>query len=1046
ATVTANAFGFELAVTPTLSADKEKLVGAVASVSSKTTTEGGVTTVNTIGTLRASLVEISEETTVISVPDDDYLQAVDYIQPILNLVNDISAAKTVKLDLSAAITLSESDITVTCDDITISIEDSVSVSATLDIGNDVAIEVVYKNDVIYLRLANLVDGVVDSDHNIAVSLDMTTDLIRLNDVLSQYLPEYLSDELSKILASSDGDEDAPSAFDKLGLIINGFKAMADTPTVDSILNGLFAPLSAIYDHSAVYYMLDMVSLKGVGGEAVVSANILGLTLNLTPTLSEDRTELLGATASISSDKGQVGAIDVSFSEISEASTIIALPSDEYVPLIEYVELINNLINTFTTATGESVDDVLGGSKPNEDKTYTFEIPELTSPIVYKEKALDENGNVLRNPDGTAQVSNTITISSTGQSLLRGKIAVPAKDSAVDSHGIADTKAKIEIEAHVKLSISKLKDTYGDITLDLYIINGEAYLKYVEGKSGYGETVSIDYDSVMQILASVMNIVGVDSEIVNSVFGSYNQDIDTSMFKSLKIAGFDGIQKTASELAAAVESIKTALGELKTAWSIVKNCLSIDELGTKLDELSFHFDAAMDAVKSISFGETKPADTDLFKKIIGGIKLGVTEAIDGEKTLYADVDNSITVDEAFEFGASPTARVSVTETTDREKNIIKGIRIENLDVKTALLDGGITFKAGDEVDDFTVTLPDGLLDRGNEKHTYSDLSNIKYLLYDIMNTANLMEFDISGVNTSDVINVKMKLIGLDMINFDIHYNVKVKIFTKDELKAIGLPVKESDPEIKTMAYVELYYKNCKFATSSLIPDCTTKLYFFDDMLYVDGVRMYLETTTGLFGIKTTTQKSERVLCKYTTEQFGYMVSNDIGKFLEEFLFYLVPLTKRVSSILTVDIQQIIIDNVTKESKTDLSNKTIAKVFKGYSYNAETGKHDLTIGLKELAGNSALGDLNVSFTGANDGDNNLLDNYLQSAYIGTNIGVTGVAVELKLNATLRNVGVVSDGGVDKIRSTWTDGNERAFLNNCITQIIPNTAWVDIWAGVA
>lgn len=1071
-------------------------------------------------------VTVANESSYIT-PDD----LLAYAAPIKALISEVKGAQAIELGLSVSIALGDTDINVTCDNLTIAFEENgnIAVSGMLYVLDDVAIELVYKSNVLYLRMGNIVSGAIDSEHNVAVSFDTTTDLKTLNNILSEYLPKYLSDELAKMLApngntednennadgeSSDGDDigddnnsdNGTSAISKLGLIIQKFKTIAEDSSAETIVNSLFGELGTLYKNSAAYYLLDMIGMKKCDGELTLTVNVLGAELAITPTLNADKTKLAGAVASISTSKTSEGGVisvdTIGTLRLDKINTLndpenpvtISAPDGDFVPLIEYVQLISNALNTFTTATGYDVGDILGDEDEATDKTITFEIPAIDSPIVYQEKATDADGNILTNDDGTAKISNTITISSRNDkdgnplSLLKGKIFIPADENE---------QTDVQLEAHVKLSISKLKDTYGDIALDLYVVDKTAYLKYIEG-NGHSETVSIDYDSVMEILASVMNIVGLGGDefkdeegntLVDRIFGDYNQAIDATVFESMKIAGFSDIQKMVANIAAAVENIETAFDSLKAAWKVVTSSKTVEELGERLDELSAHFDQAIAALKGIKLGDGEVnIDNDLMKRVLGGIKLGVDNSVDGEKTLYADVNNSLTVGDAPAANGSKYARVSVTQTTNREKNVIKGIRIKDLDVNTSIIDAGITFIAGDPV---TITLPDDpknpkdpnadakhpvdptdpanidymfASDKTNYKYTYSDLSNIKHLLYDVMNTANLLEFEIGDKTSTkeDYIQVSLNLIKIINVNINIAYSVKVEIIPQD------------DGKFKTAAIVDLVFKDISMG---VIPDCNTRLIFYDDMFYVEGVAWRQERIKKL-GTWRYHAYTEPISAVYTLNEFTGMISDDMEKFLYDFLFYLIPLKIDFAAVpvpfdspwtsIGTNLQKTIVDNVKGDgSSTNKATPTIATVFKGYSYGVDEAsdanntdrQHRATIGLKELTGNSSFGDVKLSITGKNDvsnntdntdnttdSDDNLLDNYISNLYVDANlVEITAVSVTIKLNATLRNVDdkYTDENGVTRIKSIGLTptviGNKSYSVSEMTTDYVNTVAWL-------
>ncbi|MDE6401058.1 MAG: hypothetical protein K2L54_00420, partial [Clostridiales bacterium] len=389
----------------------------------------------------------------------------------------------------------------------------------------------------------------------------------------------------------------------------------------------------------------------------------------------------------------------------------------------------------------------------------------------------------------------------------------------------------------------------------------------------------------------------------------------------------------------------------------------------------------------------------------------------------------TVEIEIATGTSGTSYVTVTQSN----NTIDIIQVRGLDVNTAKLkEFTANFTAGEDI---TVALPSDY-NTSKSNADYSDFANIKHLLFDVMNTANLMEFEAGDVNNAtndNKINITLKLGIIDAFNINVKYNVKVKIIDQGE---------NANPRYKTAAVVELIFSGCKALGAQAIYDCTTRLYFYDNIIYIQGVQWYEEPYKNWLGQTKYEWKRRDVTVKYTLDELSAIMANGNSgteKFMYEFLFLLMPLSRNFTFV-SVDLQKEIV-KAALEMVTDDKNRTFAKVFKGYSYT--DGKHDMTIGLKELVGVSAFNDLNLSITGANDGDDNILDNYVSNLHIDTSfIGM----VTLSLDAKLNNANVYTDAdGVNKLHSggltNTTDGYD---INGIIDTVIPSTAWDSIWAA--
>lgn len=976
----------------------------------------------TDGTTFAARLEIqSKNAQQVSVNGNGYIalaDLVDYALPVMSLVNTATTAESLSLGINAYV--------LTDDNKRLSITgkaeidfNPLSVRASIELLGD-KIDITYVGGTLYIKL-----GTIELKFALDGS-DGANDIARIHAILAEHLPAYLSEELAILL----GLEEGLSSLSDIGLIIDRFSSLGSADTIESKAALLFGKLHD-YDGapSAVKALADMLQLYMKGKTPVIGFEAAeNLTVTIAPFLSADKTALseLVIETEIS---GMAVHAAIGTPTFSDTAFGITAPENNgnYVSLLDYIELINNIVHTFTTT--------------DNDGNITFEIDKFD--FNYKEK-----DTVVQNADGTSTTVAGKTISATA--VKNGETALPVLK------GIFAKNAKggydVNLEAHVKLS--GISENTGDITLALYVLTNYtdassgklydkvAFLSYTESKTGYGENVSIDYGSVMQILASVLKILGVNDVTIDTIIpAEYRVEIDSEIFRSMEIVGMDGVRDTINNLVALLINAKAALGDLGEAWNLVKapDAMADATREQKIDALL----GSMEQIKALlkqaaaRFGKTETTQNpdkteiteitvDKFSDIVNGIALTSENG-----KLGATVSNKLTTD------GNGVAKILVSQDVNAHgKGILDGFTVSNLDVNTAVIDNiDVSFTAGGNV----VIAPDiSALENvtdGKDKTTYSDFSNVKHLLFDVLNTANLMEFAIGGVDTSDTITLNLHLGSLNLADVPIHYDVKVKLFDKAERVALGLLSPEqaqnkNEPQFKTAAFVELKFKDCTAFGMQVVGDLSTRLYFYDDILYLDGVKSWASKELsygGFLGIgatKKTFFECERVYVKYTVEQFMKMMSSDMEKFMYEFLFYLVPLSRDLS-VAHLDIQKIIADAVKpKEGETTTATPTIATVFKGYHY--ADGAHTLTIGLNELAGNSSLSDVTVSFVGANNDNGNLLDNYVSSAAISTSFA--GVA-DLSLNATLRNAKV--DESTQTLVSTGLGGvtvyNDHWYLEN-------------------
>ncbi|MDE5593530.1 MAG: hypothetical protein K2I75_06325, partial [Clostridiales bacterium] len=969
-------------------------------------------------------------------PDGEYVavsEFIPYISPIKALMDSATSANTITVDLSdMVIEVMGKQMTVS-GKIDLSLN-PVNVRAVLTLFADsdadkIDLAVVYADSVLYINIGR-----------ISLKFDIQNDMSKLNEAIAPYLPK----SLKKL-----GDLGALSP---IFAIINDIGKITKAQNAAEIVGILFDSDNA-YNKSMIQIVADMIRLfkRGTDGEIAVGVNVMeapfDVTLNVQPVIAGGYLDFkLGATVS----NLLVVNLTAKLSFADNQFTVSAPEdADGYTPVVDFVTTVINGVNTLTAKVPDEVTTNADGNVTTVSQT-AFEVDsfEFDYDIFKTVTEIDENGETVEVKDeaGRAEIAKdeagnkikekTIQLSNIdGQKALRFGLTTTKVKGA---DGKETKSTKLAIEAHIRIGIiggDGNAQTGFPIELDLYVQpldtaeKGLAYLYYREA-NGYGEKISIDYVSVLQMATAVLEILNADGDIIDDLLSDYKLNIDTSVFEFMSIAGLDTATQMINNLIIAIDEAKLALSDAKAAWNRIQDAEDLDALiyealndTTKDGEnatVKAYLDGAISHLKAaIALFKTEDDETeeDEGETQLNGALVGKVV-----NSVYFNSANSVLsayVDNAVATGTEGWAVVSVTSANDKVNNI--GVR--NLDVNTAKLN---TFNMGfAPTQSVTVTVPDDYKSEvtDNDKIRYADLANLKHLIFDVMNTANMLEFDIGGLETNDVINVKLSLAGLDVVDIDIHYNVKVKII-QDGTDKNGRPI------LKTAAIVELTFKNCKALSATVVPDCTTRLYFYDDVLYVQGVNYtssdsrerVVGTVTdvycdakGLFGKKElrypkinsteyvhdTSNNLEYVETMYTVDELFWMISNDMGRFMNEFLFYLVPLSRNFT-LAGIDLQAKIVEAMSGTGNEAVNaQNTIAQIIKQYTY--DNGNHTLRVGLKELAGSSALSDLTVKITGANDGDDNtaknVLNNYISKLHVETNI--QNNLVQVKLDATLNNV---------------------------------------------
>ncbi len=1007
------------------------------------------------GAFSGSVALESTEAQAISV-SGDYIDAglfTKYVRPLAKTVSGALGAKYISLDINALINI-DSDSpkhTKAVGRVNIELPDktqnkTLGVSASINLfagsAESIALGVIFKDGMLYLDI-----GGIKLSLNVKERIKGSDGVVRENDLDGIYkilsernlIPKYLLDELGMMLGAVEGT----SAFDSIGLIIDRFTEISQADGVGSVIDLLFSEVGNMGSNgksdSAVKAILGMIGIGSMKNE-LTDEDMLVLNLDLMniihvsviPTLTEsesDGAKKLGD-IELRTNIGSVGiyASAGGFSFSSEGTPINAPTSDGgngYVSLVEFVKTIDSLIGTFTTKFKPTA-DALGD--------ITFEINDLnfTYDATYGGTKTPKEGETLdkitvtnaKNDDGSDFVRNS---DGSKQSALKGRLVAYKKAGG-------KTGYRVNLEAHIGLDISSMSAGTGILRIDLYLIDdgnnpATAYLKYYETKTGFGENATIDFKSVLQMVAAAMDIVGAH-EAAESLLSDYRLTTDTSVFDSMKIQGFEPIKNMLIDLANKVDCAKYAVKYGKKALDIVMNAGSINNLRAGIPDIKTYVGVAVDSLKgklpkedekgnliiepkkpetkptqdTATYTAPLPSGTMIDGTQIAGILKGIALGADNTH-VWANIDNALTV-KGSKLGK---AKVAVTQSG----GMIDSVKVENLDGKNALVTADVKFVSGKEV---TVATPD--VTTVNEKTGYSDLSQIKHLIFDVMNTANLKEFEI-GDGDNDAIDFTLKIGEWELKDVKIKYKVQVKLFDKQERKTLfNEPEKDEkgnpQPEYKTAAYVELTIPYTSVAID-ILGGVYTRLYFFDGYVYVDGVRQWTKHDVKIKWNKTEHYfTAERAYIKYTVDEFMGLFNKkdangnaDMHDFMYNFLYLMVPFTTQEIDLLFVkiDVREEIAKAMTSEAKPPEDPATLGSILQEYKYVTDenkVGKHTLKIGLAELAQNKSLSTLTVELEGANDGNDDtttgVKDNYVKTANISTSFA--GIA-NLSVAATLCNV---------------------------------------------
>lgn len=1010
--------------------------------------KGGTLSSVTIPKLSVAGEEISVGVTVspdevkdVAVPSDCIAlgSLIKYISPVLDMMAGVKTASAVTLDIDTTLTVfgKYMDVTgtVLIDFEPIAVRADLTLFARTD--NELALTLVYKKGILYVSVGKM-----------KVSFDTANDPNKLIAALAPYIPALGSLDMS--------------AFGGIGGLLGNVGKLTAATSPREIAGILFEKSGAL-GKSTLKQTADMIRLFMRKGESDITAEValldipFDLTVNVTPVVRETGALGVKLDTNIMSVLGVRLTADFVFR--STASNIKA-PTDsaDYVPLVTFVTTVIDAVNTLTA---EIPDKTVTAEDGTTTVTHerSFAVSEFSFDYDVFRVKTDEKGNevvdkttgqkvIELDASGKKLVDRHITVVNNGGAALRFSYAT---DTVTSPDGETTVKKRLGIEAHLKIGIENYNDESKaletkigfPINIDLYVAptsdhpEGLAYVVYTE-ESGYAEKISIDYNSVMELVAAVMDILDANDSLLEELLGKYRLPIDTTVFDSMDIAGLAKVRTLINNVVAAIGEAKLGLADIMKVWNAISSAPNIDSivnafiaegeqsLRASLDSAIAHIKAAIGFFKTTgNDGESAAADEDnaingaLFDKVVNAVGFFAssteTDGVTGS-VLGAILDNE------YATGTKGETDISVYGSENKIDRIsinTDGKR-DGLDANTARVNlFDMKFTTGQSV---SVVIPDGynVGDDKDYKAPYSDLSKIKHLIFDVMNTANMLEFDIGGIDTTDSITLNMHIGDWSLEKINIKFRVMVKL----------IPVTTNGVKsYKTFASVELRIPHSSFLSFDILPECVTRLYFYDNVLYISGVKDWnvheekvYYTGKGLFGNKKYDKADvtsiEYVECAYTVDEFVYMMSHDITSFLDEFLYYLLPITKQSFGIgdLSLNIRGEIAKSATTPSTGANPLGTLARIFKKYTYNG--GTHNFIIGLGELANaTSMLSDLSIDITGANDGDDNIYDNYISSLKVTTDLVSI---IHLEMTAAVRNAAVSDKYYADQAMTTPSDGN--------------------------
>ncbi len=313
----------------------------------------------------------------------------------------------------------------------------------------------------------------------------------------------------------------------------------------------------------------------------------------------------------------------------------------------------------------------------------------------------------------------------------------------------------------------------------------------------------------------------------------------------------------------------------------------------------------------------------------------------------------------------TAEISLKHS----ETLLSSLNVTNLAVN------GSTIALSVELNDATdMTLPKS---SDTDFDGAMDFDSLYDLIASVINTANARTFPISG---------QIALSGI--ASATIYFDLNVAIVDNPNYDPTA-----NNPEPKTKVLVGLKtYSN--LSTVSLAGIAIDKA---DSYLYFDGENIYVQRDD---------YKSSWFKWVYSSSKYCKLTTEEFGKYAMDVIFDIIPLSNTVKNQISTD-------------GSNGGTMNYANILTAFSKSGDTTS--LTVNLKELAGSSALGNLDVNLTEKS------VDEKTYVHKVDGNTSIAAGIIKAKFNATLKNVDESNlTRGLDDIAFGYLNGSAQSAVS--------------------
>lgn len=529
------------------------------------------------------------------------------------------------------------------------------------------------------------------------------------------------------------------------------------------------------------------------------------------------------------------------------------------------------------------------------------------------------------------------------------------------------------------------------------------------KPANGTKIKISYEELMTILGYAKKILNLQGTVLDDLTADYYEDIDTTIFDSMKIQGLDSLKNQLVDILGKVESVvdlltgKTVCDEktnVKTTYpslpASVESLLKAPSLSAAKTDIA----NITGLIKACGFGKEQ-SDADVFDTVTNAIKTvaSLTLTFDNEQGLLTvNIPNPAQVDK--DGNVTVPEKPDTVITLAHDETSLTRLGIDKLDTSALGLDGGIALKVTGGVYDketldedgkpipyaVTVTPPADAAtfsdapQKAEEYRTrYNDLGSIATLFKDLINTANLKKFHIGG-NGTDYGSIQVKVLG---------YTITIPFVVKVDF--IG-----NDPVV----FVELNLQKVGLIGGAVVDKVISRLFFYQD-------KFLLSRTYPISGL-TEAELKRHTKTEYVTATTEQLLKKDettgdldINNLLK-YVYFLVPLGSLVRSP---------IDEAVAGSDDGQVFMNPSQVLNYYTYANNSYKLGLDVG--ELAKNDSLGNLDLTLSTKKDAKGTALLDSIHAA-----INLVSV-VDISIDGVLVNPG--ADVG-NASYADWVEPNDQ------------------------